>query len=379
MTSKLYFDDGMTAPLPRRRSSSMVRGLVFGATVAASASGLIWTLLDGQPGDSASETRQAAAPTAPTHVQSAAAKPVSLARPMDQSMSDLVFGPPTQLSAFAPSVAPAPAKVAAISPAAPAVPPSVAVVDVPTPPAREVIVAAVEPPPMPPANPFKAEKLAKAEPEPAPAVAPAPKPSKQAARPTRPSAAQTTLAKTETASDKPNFFERIFGAPATPPGPAMAYARPDDGALGVARSYESPAPKPSVGARTAVYDIEAHVVYMPDGKRLEAHSGLGGMIDDARYIHAKNRGPTPPNTYDLTLREQLFHGVRAIRLNPVNGGAMFGRDGILAHSYMLGPNGDSNGCVSFRDYQQFLQAFLRGEVNRLVVVPRQGATVASRI
>jgi hypothetical protein len=266
----------------------------------------------------------------------------------------------------------------------------VAVVDVPTPPAREVIVAAAEPPPLPPNNPFKAEKLAKAEPEPAPAVAPAPTapqaaavlptpaPAKQADRPTRPTA-QTTLAKTETASDKPNFFERIFGAPATPPGPAMAYARPDDGALGVARSYESPAPKPSVGARTAVYDIEAHVVYMPDGKRLEAHSGLGGMIDDARYIHAKNRGPTPPNTYDLTLREQLFHGVRAIRLNPVNGGAMFGRDGILAHSYMLGPNGDSNGCVSFRDYQQFLQAFLRGEVNRLVVVPRQGATVASRI
>jgi hypothetical protein len=35
---------------------------------------------------------------------------------------------------------------------------------------------------------------------------------------------------------------------------------------------------------------------------------------------------------------------------------------------MLGPRGDSNGCVSFRDYNAFLQAFKRGEVKRLVVV-----------
>jgi hypothetical protein len=47
---------------------------------------------------------------------------------------------------------------------------------------------------------------------------------------------------------------------------------------------------------------------------------------------------------------------------------MFGRDGMLAHSYMLGSNGQSNGCVSFSDYPAFLNAFLRGEVDRLVVV-----------
>jgi hypothetical protein len=35
---------------------------------------------------------------------------------------------------------------------------------------------------------------------------------------------------------------------------------------------------------------------------------------------------------------------------------------------MLGPNGDSNGCVSFKDYDAFLQAFLGGNVKRLVVV-----------
>ena len=79
------------------------------------------------------------------------------------------------------------------------------------------------------------------------------------------------------------------------------------------------------------------------------------------------QGATPPNVYDLKLREALFHGVRAIRLNPVAGSKMFGRDGILAHSYMLGPNGQSNGCVSFRNYSAFLQAFLDGKVKRIVV------------
>jgi hypothetical protein len=49
---------------------------------------------------------------------------------------------------------------------------------------------------------------------------------------------------------------------------------------------------------------------------------------------------------------------------------MYGRAGILAHPYMLGPNGQSNGCVSFSDYPEFLNAFLRGEVTRLVVVER---------
>jgi hypothetical protein len=70
------------------------------------------------------------------------------------------------------------------------------------------------------------------------------------------------------------------------------------------------------------------------------------------------------------MRESLFHGVRAIRLIPTDDSKMYGRAGILAHSYMLGPNGQSNGCVSFSDYPAFLEAFERGDVNRLVVVER---------
>jgi hypothetical protein len=113
---------------------------------------------------------------------------------------------------------------------------------------------------------------------------------------------------------------------------------------------------------------------MPDGQKLEAHSGLGDKRDDPRYFKIRMRGPTPPNIYTLTMREKLFHGVRAIRLNPVDEDKMHGRDGMLAHTYMLGPNGQSNGCVSFKDYRKFLTAFLDGKVDRMVVVPELGNT-----
>jgi len=96
--------------------------------------------------------------------------------------------------------------------------------------------------------------------------------------------------------------------------------------------------------------LAARAVYLPNGRRLEAHSGLGSHMDDARYVNLKGQGPAPPNTYKLVMREEPFHGVRAIRLVPVGDGKMFGPDGLLAHSYMLGPNGQSNGCVSFSDY-----------------------------
>jgi hypothetical protein len=127
---------------------------------------------------------------------------------------------------------------------------------------------------------------------------------------------------------------------------------------------------PDADSRTAIYDISARTVYLPNGDRLEAHSGLGSHRDDPSSISLKHRGPTPPNVYQLALREQPFHGARAIRLLPVGEADMFGRDGILAHPYLLGPDGQSNGCVSFSDYPAFLNAFLRGEVDRLVVVER---------
>jgi len=134
-----------------------------------------------------------------------------------------------------------------------------------------------------------------------------------------------------------------------------------------------PAPKDAANpdmSHTAIYDITGHTVYLPGGRRLEAHSGLGEHMDDLGSVNLRDLGPTPPGVYDLTMRERSFHGVDAIRLNPADNTKMYGRDGILAHPYMLGPNGQSNGCLSLKDYDAFLAAFRRGEFNRLVVVER---------
>ena len=130
---------------------------------------------------------------------------------------------------------------------------------------------------------------------------------------------------------------------------------------------------------TAVYDIAAHAVYLPNGVTLEAHSGMGSMRDDLDHVSVPNTGATPPAEYELKPRERVFHGVAALRMTPVEGSDIYGRSGLLVHSYMLGVNGDSNGCVSVKDYDRFLKAYNDGEINRLVVIPSlSGATVASR-
>ena len=168
-----------------------------------------------------------------------------------------------------------------------------------------------------------------------------------------------------------NLFDRFFGK-SRENGPALAYASADGGVFNDGQSKTS-GRLPGDDGQTAVYDISARIVYMPDGTRLEAHSGLREKLDDPRYVHLKMRGATPPHTYDLVPREALFHGVEALRMIPVGGeGEIFGRTGLLAHTYMLGPNGDSNGCVSFKDYGAFLRAYKNGQVKRLVVVASGG-------
>lgn len=167
---------------------------------------------------------------------------------------------------------------------------------------------------------------------------------------------------------------------AQPPSRLMAYADPDDSSVRKTKPFINPFAAISPGEGTAIYDIEAKTVYLPSGERLEAHSGLGHMRDNPRYVDRKNTGPTPPETYSLTYRESLFHGVQALRLTPTNGARIYGRNGLLAHTYMLrGGRGESNGCVVFKDYNRFLAAFKRGEIKRLKVVTRvsSAASVAS--
>ena len=175
-------------------------------------------------------------------------------------------------------------------------------------------------------------------------------------------------------SDNRTMFEKL--ADLVPMRFSLASLTPGDGLLGERKDLTAL----GYDGQTAVYDISAHAVYLPNGTKLEAHSGLGGLMDNPAYVDKRMVGATPPNVYDFKPREKLFHGVAALRMTPVGENEMHGRTGLLVHSYLLGPNGDSNGCVSIKDYDRFLAAYRNGEVKRLVVVPsmREGLTAARR-
>jgi hypothetical protein len=172
---------------------------------------------------------------------------------------------------------------------------------------------------------------------------------------------------------KPSMVEKLWGK-REPSGGLLAYASAD---ASVTASIAPREQNPMLGGSapyerdTAVYDISAKTVYLPDGTKLEAHSGLGSNLDDPRSSKVRMRGVTPPHIYTLKPREALFHGVPALRLTPIGGeSAIYGRDGLLAHTFMLGPNGDSNGCVSFKDYYAFLDAYKNKGIRKLAVLAR---------
>jgi hypothetical protein len=212
-------------------------------------------------------------------------------------------------------------------------PPAAAPLDAPLPPKREV-ASVDDSAPLPPARPTEFAKL----------ESPAPAASDKAFGPALAYAAPDTALATPAAPAKTSIFSIFSPQPTRPAG------------------YDD---------HTAVYDISARVLYMPDGVKIEAHSGLGEYMDDPNHVDEHLRGATPPDLYDLQPRESLFHGIAAIRLVPVGGdAAVYGREGLLAHPFMMGDNGDSNGCVSIKDYDAFLKAFEDGKVTRLAVVAK---------
>ena len=176
-----------------------------------------------------------------------------------------------------------------------------------------------------------------------------------------------------TTSDRKSMVDKLWGKPASQ-GSLLAYASADASVTGsIGRVEQNPmmGGSPPYDKDTAVYDITAHTVYLPDGTKLEAHSGLGSNLDDPRSARVRMRGVTPPHIYELKPRETLFHGVPALRLTPLGGeDAIYGRDGLLAHTFMLGANGDSNGCVSFRDYSAFLDAYRNKGIRKLAVLAK---------
>lgn len=322
-----------------------------------------------------------------------------------RSKPDSPAKPPWLLATLEPfPAAPTAAPTTDATPSTATAPPE----NIPLPPKREVSEPA-DGAPLPPPRPAELE---------APADTPGPvrhstQPSVKTAAPAAP-------------ADNRTFIEKLFGlAPHSSPAPgsALGYAAPETNAIGrstavstLAEPHSAPAvasapalasatpessavgrsaPTSSLSGRgfglaslfglgrssvsptslgydqyTAIYDLSAHTVYLPNGTKLEAHSGLGDRLDDPNHVNERMRGATPPHLYELEPREAAFHGVQALRLNPIGGGDIFGRAGLLAHTYMLGPNGDSNGCVSFKDYDAFLRAYQNGQVRKLAVVAR---------
>jgi hypothetical protein len=177
--------------------------------------------------------------------------------------------------------------------------------------------------------------------------------------------------------ERQSIVDKLWGKEPSSRNPVLAYASADASATvnvtGSIGREQNPllGGSPPYDRDTAVYDITAHTVYLPDGTKLEAHSGLGSYLDDPHSSRIRMRGVTPPHIYTLKPRESLFHGVAALRLTPVGGeDSIYGREGLLAHTFMLGPNGDSNGCVSFRDYNAFLNAYRNQGIRKLAVLAR---------
>ncbi|MCJ2047528.1 DUF2778 domain-containing protein [Methylobacterium sp. J-078] len=257
---------------------------------------------------------------------------------------------------------------------APAVPAERAQGETPAATPETALATAAPEPSAPDAVPAPSSTLAAVAPPLVPRLVPLPVPrppefrsGRAASRAPRSAARQALPVAAAPPEDTRSFVEKLFGIE-NPEPPRLAYAALETKpAEDVFRRALNLVPRGTGGV--AVYDIRARVVTLPNGEKLEAHSGLGESMDDPAHVHVRMKGPTPVGTYDITEREQPFHGVRALRLHPVGGPeAVHGRVGLLAHTYMLGASGASNGCVSFKDYEKFLRAYLRGEVQRLVVV-----------
>ena len=106
-----------------------------------------------------------------------------------------------------------------------------------------------------------------------------------------------------TPADDRTFFEKLFGV-----------KRSAETALGYAAPQESRRRRPRTAAQTrrrlqAVVVLPVHGDLrhqgaqrstMPNGERLEAHSGLGDRLDDPRFVHERMKGLGRPYVYDLS-------------------------------------------------------------------------------
>ena len=138
-------------------------------------------------------------------------------------------------------------------------------------------------------------------------------------------------------------------------------------------SFPSPfggsAPASGYDRYTAVYDISARVVYLPDGTSSKPIRAWGTPSTIRATKRARSRPDAAPSL-PVGAPRRLVPRRSGPAPQPDRGRRSLRPAGLLAHPFMLGPNGDSNGCVSFRDYEAFLKAYENGQINKLAVVTR---------
>ena len=173
-------------------------------------------------------------------------------------------------------------------------------------------------------------------------------------------------------NEKPSMVEKLWGKQPSH-GALLSYASADASVTG---SIPDTRAEPDAGRiaalrqATAVYDIAAKKVICPTAP---SSRRIRPRLENGRraLCACADAGRAPPHIYELKPRKALFHGVPALRLTPIGGqDKIFGRDGLLAHTYMLGASGNSNGCVSFKDYYAFLNAYRNQGIRRLAVLAK---------
>ena len=131
-----------------------------------------------------------------------------------------------------------------------------------------------------------------------------------------------------------DFYWRLL--PPMPASPAASMT-----ALGRTKIQRLAAPRPMTELPRSTTSPRARFICptAPSSRRIR------GSVQSLTILVPRNvkmHGVTPPHIYELKPREALFHGVPALRLTPIGGEeAIFGRGGLLAHTFMLGPMGTS--------------------------------------
>lgn len=121
--------------------------------------------------------------------------------------------------------------------------------------------------------------------------------------------------------------------------------------------------------QTAVYDISAHTVYLPDGTRPEAHPARPKLDDRACCVRRDDWKVTPPHIYESRRRAKRCSMACSRLVAHAIGGEdkIFGCRPPRITTYMLGSNGDPMAVCRSRITAAVFNAYRNHGIRRLAV------------